>query len=452
LADLPRALVAVAVAVTVLLSNTPFSSAKAQDGLRFAPQVKALVPAYFYPTWWVGSPWDDLNQAASQIPIEAIMNPASGPGPAQNPDYVQAVTGLQEAGGKVIGYVSTGFGSRSIRDVIDEIRAYLIWYDVDGIFLDEMGNQFGSLDYESVYCYIKLCQFLVGHELRVVGNVGTPFAPAQHYLRSADTLVIFEGPQASPGLVIDFEELAIPLGGGFYPGIYQDPGQEFQVTAIAPNGFLSSFYAPGPDAFGFYAGSNAIGASTEATITLTRPDMQPFTMRSIDVARYFLFNESNDPVTLTFTGQQAGGGTVQQTFTIEAPIGLPTFDTFTFSGFSNLVSVSWQQEVGPAGVKHQFDNIRLVPEPLGANFESYPTEPPYDGLEPWFLEYRPRRFANLIYDVPTADDMEAALDKAIQFNAGYIYLTDDLLPNPWDTLPPYWEEQVEAIRAFNASE
>jgi hypothetical protein len=174
-------------------------------------------------------------------------------------------------------------------------------------------------------------------------------------------------------------------------------------------------------------------------------------MRSIDVARYFLFNDVNDPVTLTFTGQQAGGGTVQQGFTLQTPLGLPEFETFSLSGFSNLASVSWRQESGPAGVKHQFDNIRLSPEPLAANFDAYPTEPPYDGLDPWFLQVRPGRIANLVYDVPTADAMGAALGKAIQFNAGYVYLTDDVLSNPWDTLPPYWEEQVEAVRAYNAS-
>ena len=65
-----------------------------------ADQVTALVPAYFYPTWWEvdGSPWDDLNAAAARIPIEAIMNPDSGPGTAVNSDYVVAVNELHEAG------------------------------------------------------------------------------------------------------------------------------------------------------------------------------------------------------------------------------------------------------------------------------------------------------------------------------------------------------------------
>lgn len=440
----------VIVPVAVLMTHTFLSTAEARQLPETTGKVKALVPAYFYPTWWQGSPWDDLNQAASQIPIEAIMNPASGPGPDLNPDYLQAVTGLQAAGGKVIGYVPTGYGSRPIQEVICEIQAYLVWYDVDGIFLDEMGNELGDLDYQLLHFVIKAYQLVVGHKLHVVGNVGVPFPGAEAFLNAADTLVIFEGPLSNPEVVIGFEEIPIPSGGGFYPGLYEDPTQEFQVAAVAPNGFLSSYYAREANSGGFFAGSNAIGASTDATITITRRDMLPFSIQSIDVARYFIWNESNDPVTLTFTGQQASGGTVQQTFTVQTPIGTPAFDTFTFSGFTNLVSLSWQQESGPAGVKHQFDNIRLEPE--GANFDAYPTEAPYNGLNPWFLQYRPRRFANLVYDVPNAEDMEDALGKAVQYNAGYVFFTDDILPNPWDTLPEYWEEEVEAIRAFNFSE
>ena len=86
-----------------LITATVAGSSQAQ-----ADPVTALVPAYFYPTWWLptGSPWDQLNAAAATIPIEAIMNPSSGPGPAFNPDYGVAVAALQAAGGKVIGYVA----------------------------------------------------------------------------------------------------------------------------------------------------------------------------------------------------------------------------------------------------------------------------------------------------------------------------------------------------------
>ena len=39
-----------------------------------------LVPAYFYPLWWnsTANQWDDLIEAAGQVPLVAIMNPNSG--------------------------------------------------------------------------------------------------------------------------------------------------------------------------------------------------------------------------------------------------------------------------------------------------------------------------------------------------------------------------------------
>ena len=162
-----------------------------------ADEVVVLVPAYFYPTWWSGSPWDQLNTAAGRIPIEAIMNPASGPGDAPNSDYQYAVEQLQSAGGKVIGYVATGYGSGDPDDILDQVRDYITWYDVNGIFLDEMGNQDGALDYGALYSAIKGIAADEGIGLHVVGNPGEPFLDAQAFSSSADTLVIFEGPYSN---------------------------------------------------------------------------------------------------------------------------------------------------------------------------------------------------------------------------------------------------------------
>ncbi len=160
-----------------------------------ADKVSVLVPAYFYPTWWSGSPWDELNAAAAKIPIEAIMNPGSGPGSRVNPDYQVAVGELQTAGGKVIGYVATGYGSRTDRTPSwPTSRRTSTWYNVDGIFLDEMGNQDGSLDYVALYNAIKALTAGSRGSLHVVGNPGTPFPWVQSYLAAADTLNIFEGP------------------------------------------------------------------------------------------------------------------------------------------------------------------------------------------------------------------------------------------------------------------
>ena len=34
---------------------------------------------------------------------------------------------------------------------------------------------------------------------------------------------------------------------------------------------------------------------------------------------------------------------------------------------------------------------------------------------------------------------------AVQRNVGWIFVTHDVLPNPWDTLPPYWDAEVGLI-------
>jgi hypothetical protein len=248
-------------------------------------EVVALVPAYFYPTWWQGSPWDDLNTAATQIPVEAIMNPASGPGPSANSDYQFAVGQLQAAGGQVIGYIPTGYGAASADEILADVASYMEWYGVDGVFLDEMGNQNGTLDYAALYAAIKQMAAQAGTDLHVVGNPGSPFG-TQSLLAAADTLVIFEGPFANA-----------------------DPG--------------------------------------------------------------------------------------------------------------------------------------------GPSFKLYPKQGPYAGLPTWWMSEDRSQIANLVYDTATAYRMAASVTKAVSYNAGYVFVTNDQLPNPWDTLPPYWEDEVCLIRSIN---
>ncbi|WP_344447881.1 spherulation-specific family 4 protein [Acrocarpospora macrocephala] len=51
---------------------------------------------------------------------------------------------------------------------------------------------------------------------------------------------------------------------------------------------------------------------------------------------------------------------------------------------------------------------------------------------PWQLTQDPRRFWHLVHDAPTPTE---AINLGKQRNAGYMYVTPDVLPNPWDTLP-----------------
>jgi Spherulation-specific family 4 len=270
-------------ACALAVTATLWTSAPLPGTMVRADEVVALVPAYFYPSY-LGSPWDDLNTAAARIPIEAIMNPDSGPGPGVNSDYVTAVQNLQAAGGKVIGYVATGYGARAAGDILSDISNYVDWYGVDGIFLDEMGNSDGALDYVGLYQSIKALAADAGIELHVVGNPGEPFSEA--FITAADTLVIFEGP---------------------------------------------------------YANS----------------------------------------------------------------------------------------------------------DPTGASYEAYPDQGPYAGLTPWWQSYSSSQIANIVYAEPTEVDAFKSMVKALRQNAGYIYITDAMLPNPYGVLPTYWDNEVTLIEIIN---
>jgi Spherulation-specific family 4 len=161
--------------------------------------MELLVPAYFYPSFDPAlSFWDEMTSAAAAgARITAIINPDNGPGAAQNSDYVAAVNSYRDAGGRVLGYVYTCYGNntctpglpatRSVAEVLADAQRYNSWYQVDGIFLDEMSNLHAALPfYEGVAAGLRAAQ----PADTIVGNPGTATPAA--YLDVADTLVTFE--------------------------------------------------------------------------------------------------------------------------------------------------------------------------------------------------------------------------------------------------------------------
>jgi hypothetical protein len=58
------------------------------------------------------------------------------------------------------------------------------------------------------------------------------------------------------------------------------------------------------------------------------------------------------------------------------------------------------------------------------------------------------RFSDRLLVLGTSEaDMLQAVAWSKQRNAGWVYVTNDDLPNPWDTLPsdPYWSNELNAI-------
>jgi hypothetical protein len=190
--------------VSVALAGILLSAAPARAGMA----VGVLVPAYFYPgtggTDGFTDGWAQMAASAGKVPLTAIFNPNSGPGPSTDPNYVAAITNLEKAGGRVVAYVPTNFGATSLGTVEGYIQTYLSQYPglINGFFIDQMFlqsvNPPSTLPYyQNIYNYVKS----QGASYTVIGNPGSPFlngVSPQDFLSTADVLTIFEGPNKAP--------------------------------------------------------------------------------------------------------------------------------------------------------------------------------------------------------------------------------------------------------------
>lgn len=67
----------------------------------------------------------------------------------------------------------------------------------------------------------------------------------------------------------------------------------------------------------------------------------------------------------------------------------------------------------------------------------------------WAGRFPGSRFCVQAHAVASVDDMKHAIDRAARLKVGYVFITDDVLPNPYDRLPSYWDDEVDAVRAVN---
>lgn len=64
----------------------------------------------------------------------------------------------------------------------------------------------------------------------------------------------------------------------------------------------------------------------------------------------------------------------------------------------------------------------------------------------WTAKHPASRFWHIVYNVGNTADMLRTVTLTKQRNAGWVYITPDTLPNPYDTLPDadYWHAEIEA--------
>lgn len=148
------------------------------------PIRRQLIVGYSYPT---DPAWQLVYDNADDI-FAVIVNPNSGVGAEFDPNYETLCRRLTGLGIKIVGYVSTRYGSRPIDEVRKEMSTWTTWYKVDGYFLDESATDETSLTY-----YRRL-RSVAGIGL-VIQNPGT--VPSKAYLDTADIICIAETDQAS---------------------------------------------------------------------------------------------------------------------------------------------------------------------------------------------------------------------------------------------------------------
>jgi len=92
---------------------------------------------------------------------------------------------------------------------------------------------------------------------------------------------------------------------------------------------------------------------------------------------------------------------------------------------------------------------------VSVNFENY--QKVWNNYHPpaYMKNYPPQHFAALVHTTADPQIMKSTIDLADRYKFGYIYITNDSTDtadrNPWDTLPSYWQAQVNYIHKLNAA-
>ena len=62
----------------------------------------------------------------------------------------------------------------------------------------------------------------------------------------------------------------------------------------------------------------------------------------------------------------------------------------------------------------------------------------------WTAEFDSDKFWHLVYEVD-AQSLGATLALTARRRAGTVFVTDSTMPNPWDTVPTYWSEELRLV-------
>jgi hypothetical protein len=180
---------------SIVFSSIVTSTISVQE-ISYDHRTGVFVPLFEYPfADRMDSMWKVLAEKKSEhpdVPFAAVINPHSGPGVWQDPNYVRGIGELRQSGIEyVLGYVSTDYAGntsgKTLADIKYMIDRYREWYpDVNGIMLDEVNSGASQLAfYTELVAYARS----IGFEY-IVANPGTRIA--EEYVDVFDYLIIYE--------------------------------------------------------------------------------------------------------------------------------------------------------------------------------------------------------------------------------------------------------------------
>jgi Spherulation-specific family 4 len=139
-----------------------------------------------------------------------------------------------------------------------------------------------------------------------------------------------------------------------------------------------------------------------------------------------------------------------------------------------IQGIFFDAQAGPAGFEAYYESLaayarRKICDALIINNPGTTCAPTYlerkissatcviesaDSLENYRLpltagRFTSNRFAALCFGVVKVDAMRSYIEKLPELRLGYVFITDQQLPNPWHGLPEYWEAEVDAVRRVN---
>jgi hypothetical protein len=126
------ALVVAALVVVALVTAVFLATMKAKQSVAVY-----IVPLYSYPCCDYEQEWGKLLNLTTDKEVWVVVNVDSGPGSSVDSTYASIISRLKQKGFKVLGYMYSSYGRRSLETIYSEMDRWIRFYNVDGFLIDE---------------------------------------------------------------------------------------------------------------------------------------------------------------------------------------------------------------------------------------------------------------------------------------------------------------------------